>query len=82
MKTKIIRIGNSRGIRIPKPVLEQAGLHDEVELEIEEGGLRITAAARVRNGWSEAAQLMSRRGEDGLLEMETQTDFDVAEWTW
>ncbi len=82
MKTKIVQIGNSRGIRIPKPVLEQAGLHDEVELEIEEGGLRISAATSVRKGWSEAAQLMSRRGDDGLLERETQTDFDVADWTW
>ncbi len=82
MKTKIVQIGNSRGIRIPKPLLEQAGLQDEVELKIEEDCLRITAPANMRDGWSEAAQLMASRGEDGLLDTETQTNFDVAEWTW
>ncbi len=82
MKTRIVKIGNSRGIRIPKPLLEQAGLQDEVKLEIDEDGLRITPSANVRRGWSEAAQVIANRGEDGLLDTETQTNFDVAEWTW
>ncbi len=82
MRTKIVQIGNSRGIRIPKPMLEQAGLDDEVELEVEEEGLRISAPATARRGWGEAAQLLVDRGEGGLLDNETSTDFDTAEWTW
>ena len=41
MKTKIVRIGNSRGIRIPKPLLEQAGLEGEVRLRVVESGIVI-----------------------------------------
>ena len=36
MKTRIVRIGNSQGIRIPKPLLEQTGLHDEVEVSVQD----------------------------------------------
>ncbi len=50
MKTKIVRIGNSRGIRIPKPLLEQAGLEDEVELRVIEDSIVIEAAHETRAG--------------------------------
>jgi antitoxin (DNA-binding transcriptional repressor) of toxin-antitoxin stability system/antitoxin component of MazEF toxin-antitoxin module len=48
MKARIVRIGNSQGIRIPKPLLEQTGLADEVELEVEGDCLVVRAAGRPR----------------------------------
>jgi antitoxin MazE len=82
MKTKLVRIGNSRGIRIPKPLLEQAGLEDDVRLRVIEGGLVIEAVAEPRDGWTEAARLVRDRGEDGLVDLAVPTTFDDTEWTW
>jgi antitoxin MazE len=82
MKTRIVRIGNSRGIRIPKPLLEQAGLEDEVQLEVTEDGLRIKAASAPRAGWADAADELEGRGEGGLLDPETMTRFDEEDWQW
>jgi len=82
MKTRIVRIGNSRGIRIPKPLLEQAGLEDEVQLEVTEDGLHIKAASAPRLGWAEAADELVHRGEGGLLDPETPTRFDQENWQW
>ena len=43
MKTRLVRIGNSRGVRIPKPLIEQAGLTDEVEMGVRDGAIVIAA---------------------------------------
>ena len=82
MKTRIVRIGNSRGVRIPKPLLEQAGLEDEVELRVVEDGIVIASVREPRAGWEAAANLARKRGEDGLLDVSTPTRFDTAEWQW
>ncbi len=82
MKTKIIRIGNSRGVRIPKPLLEQAGLEDEVQLRVVESGIIIEGAATPRAGWGRAAELLRERGEDSLLDEIVATDFDESDWKW
>jgi antitoxin MazE len=82
MKTKIVRIGNSRGVRIPKPLLEQAGLENEVLLRVVEEGIVIEAAHQPRAGWGEAARVLRERGEDGLLDEVVPTDFDETEWVW
>lgn len=50
--TRIVRIGNSRGIRVPKLLLDQADLPDEVELRAEAGRLVVSAARRVREDWA------------------------------
>ena len=82
MKAKIIRIGNSRGIRLPKPLIEQVGLADEVNLEIRDGELVISPSERLRDGWAEAARVLAERGEDKLLDPVLSTDFDEQEWQW
>jgi antitoxin MazE len=82
MKTKIVRIGNSRGVRIPKPLLKQAGLDEEVELRVVESGIIIEGVAQPRAGWSEAAAALAEAGDDALLDAPVSTDFDEAEWTW
>jgi len=82
MKTKIIRIGNSRGVRIPKPLLEQAGLEDEVQLRVVEAGIVIEGATTHRHDWAAAAARLRERREGGLLDAPTATSFDESEWTW
>jgi len=82
MRTPLVRIGNSRGIRLPKPILEQCGIKDEVELEIENDRLIVRPARQPRSGWSEAFVEMSKRGDDSLLDEETVSCWDESEWRW
>ncbi len=79
MKTRLVRIGNSRGLRLPKPLLEQAGLEDEVEIRVEQGALVIAPVAAPRAGWAEAA---AKFGPSGLLDAPSATRFDDEEWAW
>lgn len=79
---RIVRIGNSRGIRVPKALLEQAQLPEEVELQAEPGRLIVRAARRTRAGWAEAAVQMHARGDDRLLETAAGSRFDTEEWEW
>jgi antitoxin MazE len=81
-RTRIVRIGNSRGIRIPKALLAQAQLPDEVQLRAEPGRLVVRAARRPRMGWAEAAKALHARGGDALLDKPTPTRFDRDDWKW
>jgi antitoxin MazE len=81
-KTRIVRIGNSRGIRVPKLLLDQAALPDEVELRAEPGRIVVSAASRPRAGWATKARAMQNRGDDVLLDAATATRFDLDEWRW
>ena len=81
-RTRIIQIGNSKGIRVPKLLLEQAELPDEVELQAERGRLIVRAARGARAGWADAAKVMRARGEDQLLDAPTSSEFDSKEWQW
>ncbi|MGQ0809728.1 MAG: AbrB/MazE/SpoVT family DNA-binding domain-containing protein [Nitrospiraceae bacterium] len=82
MKAHIVRIGNSRGIRLPKTLLQEAQLEDEVELQAEPGRILIFKTAQPRAGWAEAARRMRARGEDRLLDAPIATRFDQEEWKW
>ena len=81
IKARIVAIGNSRGVRIPKPLLEQAGLGDEVELHAEDGRIVIAAAHRPRAGWAAAAAAAHARGDDRRMETPASA-FDAEEWEW
>ena len=81
-KTHIIRIGNSRGIRVPKALLDQAQLSEEVELRAEPGRLVVRSSHHPRQGWEEAARRMRESGDDRLLDAMTPTRFDEEEWEW
>ena len=82
IRTKIIKVGNSRGIRLPRAILEQAGLKDEVELKVEGNRLIILPASRPRQGWEALFAAMTERGDDQLLDEPAATDWDREEWTW
>jgi antitoxin MazE len=78
---RIVAIGNSQGIRIPKPLLEQAGLTGEVELHAEHGRIVIAAVSTARAGWAEAAARLHARDEDVILRTPAPR-FDDDEWEW
>lgn len=85
MKTKLIRIGNSRGVRIPKPLIEESGLTDEIEMILRDNEIVLRSAEETRSGWDEAFEEMARQGDDKLLDqedIERPSEWDETEWTW
>ncbi len=82
MRTRLVRIGNSMGVRLPKPIIAQAGFSDDVELHVAKGKITISNPKQPRQGWAEAAAEASSRGNDDLLDEPTSNQFDEEEWTW
>lgn len=84
-RTKLVKIGNSQGIRIPKTILEQVGVEedDDVELMVsEERLLVVQPVEKPRRGWDEAFARMAATGDDALLDEPLPTQFDEEEWEW
>ncbi len=84
MVTKIVPIGNSRGIRIPKAMLEHCGFGEEVELQAKKGTLILRPVKAPRAGWVDAFGQMAATGDDHLVHEDapTATKFDAEEWQW
>jgi len=84
MKVNLVRIGNSRGIRIPKPVIEQCGFGDEVEMVVQNNELVIRSPNATRAGWSAAYAQMAEYDDDELLDRVagSPTTWDKEEWEW
>ena len=83
MKTQLVRIGNSRGIRIPKPLIEQCRLGDEVELQVESGRLIISPKRRPRQAWEDCFRAAGpSTGDEQLLKSARANEFDRKEWQW
>jgi len=84
MKTHIVKVGNSQGIRIPKAIVEDLGLTGEVELAVGRNQLVIRPSRRPRAGWEEQFRQMTERGDDRLLDAEavSSTQWDKDEWQW
>ena len=79
MKARLVRIGNSRGVRLAKPIIEEAGLTEEVEIRVQAGAVVITAVSASRRGWAEA---VAKYGPPPLLDAPIPTRFDREEWAW
>jgi antitoxin MazE len=87
MKSRLVSMGNSRGVRLPKPLIEEAGIVDEVVLHVRDGAIVVTAAKAPRAGWAEAAARGAALVDGafagtGLLDTATPTRFDEEEWNW
>jgi antitoxin MazE len=82
MKTKVIRIGNSRGVRLPKTLIEEAGLQKEVDIIARQGRIIISPIGKPRSGWDESAKQLHALGQDRLLDEVTGTSFDAKDWNW
>ncbi len=82
MKVNIVTIGNSKGIRIPKAIIEQCNFTDQADLEVRDGRLIITRVKRKpRDGWGEAFKSMKRTGEDRLV-IDDSIDLEMKDWEW
>jgi antitoxin MazE len=82
VKTRIIKIGNSRGIRIPKLLIEQVGIGTEVEITVEKDQLVVRSASSPRQGWDAQFRAMAEHGHDRLLDTAVLTEWDSSEWKW
>ena len=82
IRTQIVKIGNSRGIRIPKLLLDQVGLSSEVEISVQRDQLVIRPTSRPRDGWEEQFRTMAKYGDDKLLDEPVATRWDAGEWKW
>ncbi len=82
MKSQIIQIGNSQGIRIPKMLLEDSGIKGLVELELHPEGILIRNAEKPRAGWEEAFRAMSENDDDERALEDSPTSFEKKDWQW
>lgn len=82
MKTRLVSMGNSRGVRLPKPLIEQLGFEDEVELRVEDGAIVIYPVTAPRAGWAEAAARLAADSRSALLDRARPTHFDEEQWRW
>ena len=81
MKTNIVTIGNSKGIRIPKILLEQSRLNGEVELEVRGETIVILPFKKPRENWNEAFQ-QANAPDNEIIGGDVQNRFDEEEWEW
>ena len=83
VRARIVSIGNSQGVRIPKLLLEQTGIQGEVELEVKQDKIVIHALKPARKEWDKAFESMAEQGDDLLLDEDTiGTTWDEEEWQW
>jgi antitoxin MazE len=83
IKTKIVKIGNSQGVRIPKVLLDQTNLDEEVELEVQDNSIVIRSSLPARHGWDESFQLMAEQGDDHLIDEDfSLSSWDEEDWEW
>lgn len=82
MRSQIIQIGNSQGIRLPKMMLEESGITGDVDIELHQDGILIRNAQQARAGWDEAFAAMAESEDDELPDDGSTTKFDNKEWQW
>jgi antitoxin MazE len=85
MKTKLIRIGNSQGVRIPKPLIEESGITDEIEMILRDDEIVLRSAETTRKNWEASFEKMAEQDDDIILdqkEIQKQSEWDEVEWTW
>jgi antitoxin MazE len=84
MRARIIKIGNSQGIRIPKPILEQSGITEDVDIEVENNQIIIRPLLKHRTGWDKAFRKMTQYQDDKLIDGDKPIShpWDETEWQW
>ena len=84
MRARVVKIGNSQGVRIPKPILEQTGIIEDVELEVEKNQIIIRSISDPRAGWELAFKTMAENGDDLLMHgtEKISNSWDKEEWQW
>ena len=84
VRTRIVKIGNSQGVRIPEVLLEQANLTEEVELQLRHGEIISRSVHAVRSGWEQAFKAMAQERGDQLVDADVALSpaWDQEEWEW
>ena len=83
IKTRLVRIGNSQGVRIPKLVLDQLNLSSDVEIEVQDDHLIVRPSTHPRADWAAQFRQMADRGDDQLLDADAPlTEWEAIEWHW
>jgi antitoxin MazE len=84
MRAHIVKIGNSQGIRIPKPILEQLGIIEDVDIKVENSQIIIRPVLNPRSGWNDAFRKMAENGDDLLVDADgiMPHPWDETEWQW
>lgn len=83
MRSELVRIGNSRGVRIPKPLIEQCGFRDRVRLRVQDDCIIISPDRAPREGWEAIFRVAgSSEKDERLMESAGATEFDRREWRW
>jgi len=83
MRARVIKIGNSQGLRIPKPILDQTGIMDDVEIEVKNNQIIIRPVKNVREGWDAAFKIMAEKGDDEpIIDDNISHSWDESEWQW
>jgi len=81
MKTKLIAIGNSKGVRIPRAFIKLCGLTREIEIDIRDRTIIISPPQGPRAGWKQAFERMARQGDDSLIDP-AATAWEDEDWQW
>jgi len=81
MELSIVQIGNSKGIRLSKTILEKYDIKDTVEVILEKGFIVLKPKAAPRKGWEKAFKKMHERGDDNLIMNDVFEDENLEEWT-
>ena len=80
MKTKLVKIGNSHGIRIPQSLIDAAGLESEIDMELESNAIVLRRPRKSRTGWEDAFRQLG--ADDAPVDDSPGSEWDDAEWEW
>ncbi len=80
MEASIIKIGNSKGLRLSKTILEKYNIKDKVELILEKGQIILKPVSSPRSNWEAAFKKMSESGDDRSLMNDVFEDENLEEW--
>ncbi len=82
MITQLIKVGNSRGVRIPKPLIQETGLTEDVAIRVEGESIIISPIRSARSGWADVFKKMHENNDDALIDKNIRSSWDDQEWEW
>ena len=83
MKIKLINIGNSKGLRLSKSLIQQYNINENIQLELREDGILLKPVSKPRSGWLEQFEKASKTAVSKENNWNTApNNFDKEEWTW
>jgi len=80
MEVSVVKIGNSRGIRFSKTIIERYNIHDTVDLILDKGQIIIKPLSKPRKGWDKAFIAMHANGDDKLVIPDIFEEENLEEW--